>query len=265
MDRPRFAAVVSAAAASAAAFSVVSHWRLVGTLAGAALVPVIYTLVSHWSSAGLDGAGRWVRRRVSRSLSLQRGSESDEGLRGLEGGAPERGSVAAPQAAARRRGGGRRATGAQWLLAASALVASVVSVCALIGLPRGETVEKVVVQRVVVEKTVTVTTENQGRAPEAAAAEVSAEETGAGDVSSSDGSVADAGGPDDPVNAAPGTTGVGDGVEADDDSPAATAPLSPEEDGATASTAVTTEDPDEPAGGEASPSTPTPASTVSAP
>ena len=47
MNRPRIAVIVSAVAASTAAFVVASRYHLAGTLGGAAVIPVIYILVSH--------------------------------------------------------------------------------------------------------------------------------------------------------------------------------------------------------------------------
>ena len=52
MNRPRIAVIVSAVAASTAAFFVTSRYHLAGTLAGAVLFPVIIILVSHSSTAG---------------------------------------------------------------------------------------------------------------------------------------------------------------------------------------------------------------------
>jgi hypothetical protein len=149
---------VSGIAASVAAFLVVSRWNLAGTLTGAAIMPVIYILVSHSSLEGLDGLGRWTRRRV----------------RGAASSADESGRASAPtiESAALGKAGeaeseplptGRHMTGrrvprpsesrAQWLLAGVACLALVVSAYSVVLRPPAE---ETIVRETVVEKTVTV-------------------------------------------------------------------------------------------------------------
>lgn len=224
MDRPRIAAIVSGAAASVVAFSVVSHWRLVGTLAGAALVPVIYTLVSHWSSAGLDGAGRWARRRLGRGASPQRPATAGGPV---EAAVPGRG----------RRPGGLHP---QWLLGGSALLALAVSIYTLAAVPPDETGDKVVVQRVVVEKTVTVTTGAEGPAPGTAGADIPEGDNGVQDVSADDGPMTLPAEIDDADSTVPATDGAEEGVPEGDISPPTTSVVG-QDDGATLSTTSTTE------------------------
>ena len=167
MDRPRIAAIVSGAAASAAAFVVVSRTSLLGTPAGAAMIPVICTLVSYAASVGLDRAGEWLEFRMPfRGLAKARSSEAGgrnaplthEPSETLSSG-PEGGTAEEQGVVTYYRTVGRRRMNPQWLLAVSAFVALATSVYAVASPPAAETVEKVVVQRQVIEKTVTVTTE----------------------------------------------------------------------------------------------------------
>ncbi len=165
MDRPRIAAIVSGAAASAAAFVVVSRSTLLGTPAGAAIAPVICTLVSYASSVGLDRAGEWlqfrmpVRERTKRKPSEVGEESASRGSPEALPSGPERGAAEERGVITYYRTAGRRRMSPQWLLAGSAFVALATSVYAVATPPAAETVEKVVVQRQVIEKTVTVTTE----------------------------------------------------------------------------------------------------------
>lgn len=159
MNHPRIAAVVSAAVASAAAFSVVNHWHLAGTLIGAALVPVICMLVSHCSSVSIERMVRWLRVRIGR------------GAAALEGGAQAGAEVSVAQLDAsgsesrtgdcveHRAGDRRLPLRKQWLLAALTVAALAFSVYSVASLSAQKTVERVVVEKVVVEKAVTVATE----------------------------------------------------------------------------------------------------------
>jgi hypothetical protein len=64
MSYQRVVAILSAVLASIVVFYVATSWRLVGTLAGAALIPLVHSLVSHWSHRGLDRSIAVVRRRA---------------------------------------------------------------------------------------------------------------------------------------------------------------------------------------------------------
>lgn len=140
MNRPRTVAVVSAVAASTAGFMVASRWNLMGTFAGAILVPLVYSLVSHWSTEGLGCVGRWLRRRLGLEIE-----EEDPAV-----------SAAKERAGAESRPSlERRNLISQWMLAGFSLLALAVSVYAVV-VPGP--VRTVVVQERVVEKTVTVTT-----------------------------------------------------------------------------------------------------------
>ncbi len=179
MDRPRIAAIVSGAAASAAAFVVVSRSSLLGTPAGAAIVPIIYTLVSYASSTGLDRAGEWLqfrmpvwdrRKREPPGAGGERAPLAHESSEAPPSG-PERGAGEEQRGAVTYyRTAGRRRMNPQWLLAGSAFVALATSVYVVASPPAAETVEKVVVQRQVIEKTVTVTTEAEPSDPAGAEA-----------------------------------------------------------------------------------------------
>ncbi|MBN1321094.1 MAG: hypothetical protein JXA87_09660 [Thermoleophilia bacterium] len=167
MDRPRIAAIVSGAAASAAAFVVVSRSSLLGTPVGAAIAPVVYTLVSYVSSVGLDRAGEWLQFRTpvrdrakhKRSEKLEQRGFSAEELPGQPVRRPEGEGAGESKVVSYYRTPGRRRLNPQWLLAGSAFVALATSIYAVASPQAVETVEKVVVQRQVIEKTVTVTTE----------------------------------------------------------------------------------------------------------
>jgi hypothetical protein len=150
------AAIASAIAASAVAFLVVSRWGLAGTLTGAAIIPIVYTLVSHWSAESLDHLGKWIRRRVSSSGSLDESTEPTP---------PESARSGAGQHAELSAGGGtvperqapkRGSSGLQWPLAAFASVALAVSIYSLI---LSGPVETTIVREKVIERTVTVTTQ----------------------------------------------------------------------------------------------------------
>lgn len=153
MTRPRVAAIISAIAASAAAFLVVSRWGLVGTLTGAAVMPVVYALVSQWSTDGIEHLRRWILRHISERRAIDQ---------------PE---VAVLQAASHKAGemgqrsevGGRRtfdktprrgAPTVQWLVVTFAFLALGLSVYAIASSDPGD---KTVVREKVVEKTFTVT------------------------------------------------------------------------------------------------------------
>lgn len=167
MDRPRIAAIVSGAAASAAAFVVVSRTSLLGTPAGAAVIPVICTLVSYVASVGIDRVSEWLGfrmplRDLAKAVPSEAGGQnappihepSETSSSNLEGGSTEEQGVVTYY-----RTVGRRRMNTQWLLAGSAFVALAISVYTVASPPAAETVEKVVVQHQVIEKTVTVTTE----------------------------------------------------------------------------------------------------------
>jgi hypothetical protein len=150
------AAIASAIAASAVAFLVVSRWGLAGTLTGAAIIPIVYTLVSHWSAESLDHLGKWIRRRVSSSGSLDESTEPTP---------PESARSGAGQHAELSAGGGtvperqapkRGSSELQWPLAAFASVALAVSIYSLI---LSGPVETTIVREKVIERTVTVTTQ----------------------------------------------------------------------------------------------------------
>ena len=222
MNRPRIAAIVSAAAASTAAFSVVSRSSLLGTLAGAALVPVIYTLVSHFSSAGLDHAGEWLRGRTSRGATHEDGRPvaSEETRPAL--GAPLRLAEADPDSdavvdsgAAQGRGRHRPASRTQWLLVGSTMAALAVSIYAVASPQAAQTIEKVVVQRQVIEKTITVTEEVESPGPAVYAVHTPVAGTSATDISTATASTTTASTAD-----APGTD-TSAGAESTADTPAA--------------------------------------------
>ena len=150
------AAIASAIAASAVAFLVVSRWGLAGTLTGAAIIPIVYTLVSHWSAESLDHLGKWIRRRVSSSGSLDESTEPTppESARSGAGQHAElsAGGGTVPERQAPKRGSSRL----QWPLAAFASLALAVSIYSLI---LSGPVETTIVREKVIERTVTVTTQ----------------------------------------------------------------------------------------------------------
>jgi hypothetical protein len=156
MTRPRMAAIASAIAASAVAFLVVSRWSLAGTLTGAAVIPILYTLVSHWSAESLDHLGKWIRRRVSSSGSLDESTEPTP-PESARSGAGEHADLAAgggivPERQAPKRG----SSGIQWSLAAFASLALAVSIYSLL---LSGPVETTIVRERVIERTATVTTQ----------------------------------------------------------------------------------------------------------
>lgn len=192
MDRPRIAAIVSGAAASTAAFFVVSRSSLLGTVTGAATISIIYAVVSYVSAVGIEGAGAWFKSRVSERSPSDQGQLDTEGRsesRSADGvettlDAPASASkddvvvsektevVDDPGPTAYQRISGRRLLRPQWLLAASVLVALATSIYAAASPPAIETVEKLVLRTEVVEKTVTVTTVVDGVDPEQSQEEV---------------------------------------------------------------------------------------------
>lgn len=179
MDRPRIAAIVSGAAASAAAFLVVSRSSLLGTPVGAAIIPVVYTLVSYVSSVGLDRAGEWLEFRMpSRGSAKATHEDTVEKDRppAKDGPLAERfsGSLASDpesetgddkSAVTYYRTPQRRRLAPQWLLLGSALVALAISIYAVASPQAADTVEKVVFRTEVIEKTVTTTTEVEQPSP----------------------------------------------------------------------------------------------------
>ncbi|MBN1632372.1 MAG: hypothetical protein JW990_21650, partial [Thermoleophilia bacterium] len=148
MSRPRTAAVISAVAASTAGFMVASRSNLLGTAAGAMLMPLVYTLVAHWSTEGLGCVGRWARRR----LGLKVEDEKADGSSAVKETAAKETSESSP-----RPSPGRRSLLGQWLLAGFSLLALAVSIYA-VAVPGP--IRTVVVQERVIEKTITVTTES---------------------------------------------------------------------------------------------------------
>jgi hypothetical protein len=132
MNRPRIAVIVSAVAASTAAFFVTSRYHLAGTLAGAALFPVIIILVSHGSTQGVDAVHKWVRRR--------REGEPE----GTTHPASPRPAAIPPEGPARPRG----CASGQWWLAGLAGVAVAVSVYALVAQGDPTVVRQTVIQKV---------------------------------------------------------------------------------------------------------------------
>lgn len=129
MNRPRIATIVSAVAASTAAFVVTSRYHLGGTLAGAVLVPVIIILVSHTSAGGVDTLRAWIRRRQAED------HEDEEA---------EEGEVDATAYRAESRGFAH----SQWWLAGLAGVAVAVSVYSLMAHDDPAVVRQMVIQRV---------------------------------------------------------------------------------------------------------------------
>jgi hypothetical protein len=148
--RPRTTAIISAVAASASAFIVVSRSDLFGTVAGTVLFTLVSTLVSHWSSESLSRVGGFVRHRLGRggsSTSVQAGPPSTLTGREVEqsptdsGGKTRRPMVLLTN----------------WLLVGCTLAAVALSVYSLASPRPARTVETVVVRQQVIEKTVTVT------------------------------------------------------------------------------------------------------------
>lgn len=129
MNRPRIAVIVSAVAASTAAFFVTSRYHLAGTLAGAVLFPVIIILVSHSSTLGVDAVHKWVRRRRAGDPEVA--------------DAPEAAELPA-RLAARPAARGH----SQWWLTGLAGVAIAVSVYALVSEGDPTVVRQTVIQRV---------------------------------------------------------------------------------------------------------------------
>ena len=155
MIRPRIAAVASAIAASTVAFVVVSRWHLVGTLAGAVLIPLVYTLVSHWSSHGLDHMAKWLRRR-GQGRDLEEEPTQPSAVEALP--SPESGDVnqlSGRGTAPRRPVPNHGTKMTQWLLVGVASLALAVSIYAITS---PSPVERVIVHDRVVEKTSIVTT-----------------------------------------------------------------------------------------------------------
>ena len=148
MSRPHTVAVVSAVAASTAGFMVASRSNLLGTVAGAMLMPLVYTLVAHWSTEGLGCVGRWARRRLGLKIEDEKADESSAVKETAAKGEPQ----TTPQPSL-----GRRNLLGQWLLAGFSLLALAVSIYA-VAVPGP--IRTVVVQERVIEKTVTVTTES---------------------------------------------------------------------------------------------------------
>lgn len=151
MSRPRLVAVLSAVASSITAFMVLSRFQLMGTLAGAVIVPTIGTLVGHWSNEGLDQAGRWMRCMVKRGASpaasptpSQRTVPDDAATEHSSAAETSTGRVAV-----------RRRVRSQWLLVTCAALALAVSVYSAVA---PGPVQRVVVQERVVERTVTAPT-----------------------------------------------------------------------------------------------------------
>lgn len=185
MDRPRIAAIVSGAAASTAAFFVVSRSSLLGTLTGAATISIIYAVVSYASTTGLERAGVWFKSRMSERPSggrQQSDAEEDSENRVEDGvgvlpDAPKPALKTEVVASTKTEAGtdadavtyyrtsGHRRLKPQWLLAGSVLVALATSIYAAASPPATETVEKLVLRTEVVEKTVTVTTEVESPDP----------------------------------------------------------------------------------------------------
>jgi len=164
------AAIASAIAASAVAFLVVSRWGLAGTLTGAAIIPVVYTLVSHWSAESLDHLGKWIRRRVSSSGSLDESTEPTPPY-SARSGAGQHADLSAgggtlPEGQAPKRG----SSGIQWSLAAFASLALAVSIYSLI---LSGPVETTIVRERVIEKTVAVTTQTASSVAQAPSVDTS--------------------------------------------------------------------------------------------
>jgi len=160
MTRPRIAAVISAAAASTAAFLVVSRWGLFGTVAGTVVFTMIHTFVSHWSTEGLTHLGGRLRRTKRGGAAAEGADEpAIEATDGVQ--SPALVTSEQKKAVETRGSQGRfgRMNVTQWLLAASALVAVGFSVYAVTSPPVQQTLETVVYRDQVIEKTVTVTTE----------------------------------------------------------------------------------------------------------
>jgi hypothetical protein len=222
MDHPRIAAVVSAVAASAAAFSVVNHWRLAGTLIGAALVPVICMLVSPWSSVGIERMVRWLQVRIGRGgAALEGGAQAGAGVFAVRADANGFGSHAGGRAE-HRAGDRRPQPRTQWLLIASTVAALAFSVYSVASSPAQKTVERVVVEKVVVEKTVTVTTEAGEELGSGSDNTGSAAEGSTGGGPTADGTATGGTGTDDsPVDTGVGT-GTGDDSAAGSDGTAET-------------------------------------------
>ena len=150
------AAVASAIAASTVAFVVVSRWHLVGTLAGAVLIPLVYTLVSHWSSHSLDHMAKWLRRRgQGRDLEEEptQPSTGEEALPSLASEDVSR--LSSPGTTTRNPVPNRGTRMTQWLLIGVASLALAVSIYAIAS---PSPVERVIVHDRVVEKTSIVTT-----------------------------------------------------------------------------------------------------------
>lgn len=185
MIRPRIAAVASAIAASTVAFVVVSRWHLVGTLAGAVLIPLVYTLVSHWSSHSLDHMAKWLRRRArGRNLDGEptQPSTEEEALSSPASG--DVGRLSSPGTATRSTVPNRGARMTQWLLIGVASLALAVSIYAITS---PSPVERVIVHDRVVEKTSIVTTsaEASGAQGSDASSRVTTDTMAAGTVTDS--------------------------------------------------------------------------------
>ena len=142
MNRPRIAVIVSAVAASTAAFFVTSRYHLGGTLTGAALFPVIIILVSHSSTQGVDAVHKWVRRR--RDGEVEGATEPEGVVASTPIEAKDSPAVIPPEKPVRPRA--RAAS--QWWLAGLAGVAIAVSVYALVAHGDPTVVRQTVIQKV---------------------------------------------------------------------------------------------------------------------
>lgn len=129
MNRPRIVAIVSAVAASTAAFAVTSRYHLAGTLAGAALVPVIWVMVSHSSTEGADALHKWVRRR--RGSGAEAGGSDASASEDIETPTPRRASLYT-----------------QWVLVGLTCVAVATSVYTLVAPHDPTVVRETVIERI---------------------------------------------------------------------------------------------------------------------
>lgn len=168
MDRPRITSIVSGAAASVAAFLVVSQWNLLGTVLGAALVPVVGTLVSHLSLSVIEKLNERARARLPWASRAERRRDEERTLSEVSPQERDAHDAAQPQPPrdAETVSWWRRAMRvpvAQWTLVSVSCAALGVSVFAVAAPePEGETVIRERVIERTVERTVTVTTETTG-------------------------------------------------------------------------------------------------------
>jgi hypothetical protein len=149
MTRPRIAAIASAIMASTVAFLLVSRSGLIGTVAGAALIPFIYTLVSHWAKEAFERMGKWFQKRVG--PETEESADATAAAEDAAGDAKDAAGDAAKDAADRPVA--VRAPVALWSLGLVAVAALALSGYSLS--VRGEGSH--VIQQHVVEKTVVVT------------------------------------------------------------------------------------------------------------